>query len=274
MEVPKFAALLRPWGEAGIVHTKQISTGKLEDRGSRMMYVGVSPAHSFDTFLMYNPSTKRVHISRDVQFTKKMFFRQDFSTSTDQYHPLDTSFENLTITVDTDEESSLPAAPELAATDPVLIPDDDDALSPPLEERSVTTTDPTINTLAQSSSDSESVMSIFNADTVFVHPNDPPPLPSVSSPEEEEVPVFVSNHVPEVIEFIQSSESELQLDNESEGNNSSSDSHPFHTVTRRGRKVFKPKRYQQAESNALALYTNPYSIFDLDDELEDDSDYT
>ena len=48
---------------------------------------------------------------------------------------------------------------------------------------------------------------------------------------------------------------------------------PFHTVTRRGRRVFTPERFRhQPESNALTIAPNPYSIFDLDDEIDDDSE--
>ena len=69
--VPKFTKLLRPWGEAGIVHVKKVASGKLDERGTRMMYVGVSLTHPHDACLMYNPSTKRTNITRDVVFTRK-----------------------------------------------------------------------------------------------------------------------------------------------------------------------------------------------------------
>ena len=62
-----------------------------------MMYVGASMVHSGDTFRMFDPNSKRIHLTRDVKMLKKMFFRQDGSISSDQHHPLDTTFENLTI---------------------------------------------------------------------------------------------------------------------------------------------------------------------------------
>ena len=52
----------------------------------------------------------------------------------------------------------------------------------------------------------------------------------------------------------------------------SPDERPFHTVTRRGRRVFTPERFRhQPESSALIISPNPYSIFDLEDEIENDS---
>ena len=36
--LPKFTRYLHPWGVAGIVYIKTVATGKLDDRGKRMMY--------------------------------------------------------------------------------------------------------------------------------------------------------------------------------------------------------------------------------------------
>ena len=64
------------------------------------MYVGASMVHSGDTFRMFDSNSKRIHLTRDVQMLKKMFFRQDGTISSDQPHPLDTTFDNLTIVQD------------------------------------------------------------------------------------------------------------------------------------------------------------------------------
>ena len=93
--MPKFVPYLRPWGEAGIVHAKNTSTGKLDGRGLKMMYVGASMHHSGDTYLMFHPATRRIHKTSDVRFTQKMFYRQDFTHSSNQDHPLDTSFYDM-----------------------------------------------------------------------------------------------------------------------------------------------------------------------------------
>ena len=61
------------------------------------MYVGASMLHSGDTFRMFDPVSKRIHLTRDVKMLRKLFYRQDDTISSDQPHPLDTTFENLTI---------------------------------------------------------------------------------------------------------------------------------------------------------------------------------
>ena len=79
---------------------KKISTGKIDDRGKRMIYLGASLLHSGDTFIMFDNDTKRTHLVRNVKMLKKMFFRQDKSISSGQPHPMYTAFENLVIVQD------------------------------------------------------------------------------------------------------------------------------------------------------------------------------
>jgi hypothetical protein len=72
--LPNFASFLREWGEAGTVTTKTKTTPKLHDRGVICMFVGYSPTHSGDTYRMLNWKTKRVHVTRDIIWLKRMFF--------------------------------------------------------------------------------------------------------------------------------------------------------------------------------------------------------
>ena len=127
LSLPKFVTYLRPWGEAGVVHIKSTSTGKLDDRGAKMMYIGASMHHSGDTYLMFFPLTSRIHKTRDVQFTQKMFYRQDSSTSSDQPHPLDTSFLNMHLIQDTVQPLVAPSpdTDSTATSMPSLTPRDD-----------------------------------------------------------------------------------------------------------------------------------------------------
>ena len=69
--IPKFVQHLHPWGKSVVVLTKNIATRKLDDRGTKMMYVGASLNHSGDTFRVFDPPTKRVHHSRNVKFMRK-----------------------------------------------------------------------------------------------------------------------------------------------------------------------------------------------------------
>ena len=221
--------------------------------------------------LMYNPSTKRTHISRDVVFTKKMFYREDFSISSDKEYPLGTSFENLRITVDeasSNSSSTIEQPPvDLLPPQPVNPPlvkevseDEDDmpslSVRPDIENIStIADTAPTI--------DDDSTIDNFNNDAVFVLP-DPPTSPNtfeeLSLPPDDPVPDFIDIRSP------------LPSDDETTSTHSL-DERPFHTVTRRGRKFFTPEHFRhQPASNALTILPNPYSIFDLNDETEGDSE--
>ena len=46
---------------------------------------------------MFDPNTKRIHLTRNVKMLRKMFYRQDGTISSDQPHPVDTTFDNLAI---------------------------------------------------------------------------------------------------------------------------------------------------------------------------------
>ena len=79
-----------------------------------MIYVGASLTHSGDTYKVSDPMTKRVHHSRNVIFRKKMYYRQDYSVSPDQFHPLNTTFEHLNVLYDVTDAHHprpTPAAP-------------------------------------------------------------------------------------------------------------------------------------------------------------------
>ena len=73
IDLPLFTNFLHPWGVAGVIFTKTTVTKKLENRGRRMMYVGASMLHLGDTFRMFNPMSKRIHLTRDVKILRKMF---------------------------------------------------------------------------------------------------------------------------------------------------------------------------------------------------------
>ena len=72
---PAWAAHLRTWGEAGTVKTVSSNEAKLADRGTQCMFVGYATDHAGDVYRMYDPDTKRVHITRDVIWLKRMYFQ-------------------------------------------------------------------------------------------------------------------------------------------------------------------------------------------------------
>ena len=71
---PEFSRFLRVWGEAGTVKLRTSMTPKIEDRGMQCMMVGYALNHPGDTYRMWDPSTGRVHVTRDIIWLRRMFF--------------------------------------------------------------------------------------------------------------------------------------------------------------------------------------------------------
>ena len=74
-EDPKFVKYLRTWGEMGIVanHQNKKIRAKLADRGRPMMFVGYAEDHAGDVYRMWNPATKKIVLSRDIQWLNKSY---------------------------------------------------------------------------------------------------------------------------------------------------------------------------------------------------------
>jgi len=70
---PVWARHLRIFGEAGTVTIKERNT-KLDDRGVPCLFVGYPLNHPSDCYRMYDPETKRVHLSRDIVWLKRMYY--------------------------------------------------------------------------------------------------------------------------------------------------------------------------------------------------------
>jgi hypothetical protein len=75
-QVPNYLKYLRTRGEAGTVKLKSRSHTKRDDCGYTCMFVGYSTAHAGDTYCMWDPRSRRVHITRDIQWLNKMYFDQ------------------------------------------------------------------------------------------------------------------------------------------------------------------------------------------------------
>ena len=71
-----FAKYLRTWGEAGTVKTRRVTTSKIEERGTTCMLVGYAINHDSGVYRMWNETTNRVIVSRDVIWLKRMYFLQ------------------------------------------------------------------------------------------------------------------------------------------------------------------------------------------------------
>jgi hypothetical protein len=73
---PAFAKHLKTWGEAGTVKLKITATSRVADRGAQCMMVRYAIDHGGDCYRMWDPTTARVHKTRDVIWLRCMFFQQ------------------------------------------------------------------------------------------------------------------------------------------------------------------------------------------------------
>ena len=282
IDLPKFTNFLYPWGVAGVVFIKKTTTKKLEDRGRRMMYVGASMQHSGDTFRMFDPETKRIHMTRDVKMLQKMFYRQDGTISSDQQHPLDTTFENLNII--REEVTGDASTTEVSVNNPDPVNDNDETSlvtsnsydhtpsvsseeMPGLARRQVDTTmhsDSTASSVLDDWSVSPSAsLEDDGPDGVRLAPpeiatdGDQPEtqdaVEAANLPPEDPVPIYPP--IPTVINLPPTAEP--------------SDTDDTVPRTRSGRRITTPSRYRDA---GLTTFVRPhsYSIFDIEDELMSD----
>jgi hypothetical protein len=74
-KTPEWASHLRKFGEAGTVKIKTDTKPKLHDRGVQCMFVRYAENHRGDVYRMWNPKTRKIHITRDVIFLKRMLFQ-------------------------------------------------------------------------------------------------------------------------------------------------------------------------------------------------------
>jgi hypothetical protein len=80
-EDPKPAMPMRVWGEAGIVKVAGKVKSKLTMRGEMGMFVGYVESGSSDMYRMYLPNLNSIHETRDVQWSKRMYFAPERENS-------------------------------------------------------------------------------------------------------------------------------------------------------------------------------------------------
>jgi hypothetical protein len=71
-QIPEYLMQLRTWREAGTVKWKTRSHTRLDDRGYTCMFVVYSTIHAGDAYRMWDPRSRRVHITRDIKWLNKM----------------------------------------------------------------------------------------------------------------------------------------------------------------------------------------------------------
>jgi hypothetical protein len=73
-QLPRFVDNLRKWGEISIVKLHTNTTPRIYDRGKPCMFVGYCLNNARDTVRIWDPDTKRVHLSREIVWTGRMYF--------------------------------------------------------------------------------------------------------------------------------------------------------------------------------------------------------
>jgi hypothetical protein len=73
--LPSYVNHLRTWGEVGTVKLRTTTDSKLKDlSGAVCVMIGYANQHSGDTYRMYDPVTRNIYESRDVQWLGRMFW--------------------------------------------------------------------------------------------------------------------------------------------------------------------------------------------------------
>ena len=75
--LPRWVSYLRTWGEAGVVKLKTKTTAKLVQNGVTCMFVGYALSHEGNVYIMLDPSTRGIHVSRDIIWLKRTFFENN-----------------------------------------------------------------------------------------------------------------------------------------------------------------------------------------------------
>eukprot|EP00957_Ditylum_brightwellii_P139370 10621969-Ditylum_brightwellii.AAC.1 len=75
-KLPKFAAHLRTWGEAGTIKTHKKTTQKISNRGLTCMLVGYAIKHKGDFYEMLDPEHSIVYESCNVIWLHQMYYQK------------------------------------------------------------------------------------------------------------------------------------------------------------------------------------------------------
>ena len=74
-KLPGWTKHMRVFGEAGVVKTKTKTTPKSYDKGVLCVFVGYADEHPSDCYRMWNPETNGIHVTRDVTWLKRMYYK-------------------------------------------------------------------------------------------------------------------------------------------------------------------------------------------------------
>eukprot|EP00985_Skeletonema_marinoi_P020006 scaffold11691_cov76-Skeletonema_marinoi.AAC.1 len=102
-EKPKWTKHMKRFGECGVV--KEGKNGKAGSRGIAMMFVGYAANRESDSYVMYNPNTRKTVTTRDVIWMKRMMYEKK---AHDKENSSEEENENRDSDTDTEEEEDPP----------------------------------------------------------------------------------------------------------------------------------------------------------------------
>ena len=119
---PKITLPLRVWGAAGIVKVSGNVTSKLEMRGEKGMFVGYALDSSPDTYRMYLPDRNSIHVTRDVQWSKRMFYEPEKDDSIHAADSVVITMNRQNVPLRTVVPATAPAAAAQTRPNAVIVP--------------------------------------------------------------------------------------------------------------------------------------------------------
>jgi hypothetical protein len=82
---------MRTWGETGTVKIRTDTDPKLkETSGVVCVMIGYPNQHSGDTYQMFDPVSRRVYVTRDVQWLGRMYWIKHEDAIDDNYYSIET----------------------------------------------------------------------------------------------------------------------------------------------------------------------------------------
>jgi hypothetical protein len=78
-KLPPYLKHLHTWGEAGVVKLKTKTSPKMLNKGLTCMFVGYPANHSSDCYEMWDATKDSYHVSRDVVWLHRMYYKSSQS---------------------------------------------------------------------------------------------------------------------------------------------------------------------------------------------------
>jgi hypothetical protein len=110
---PKVKMPLCTWGEGGVIKIVGGIKGKLKPRGTAAMFVGYARDSAHNTMNMYAPDLNSIHETRDVQWSRKMYYEPEKVTQLEAVNSVEIMLNNMRVLVRTNRRAEVQEAARL-----------------------------------------------------------------------------------------------------------------------------------------------------------------